>query len=270
MADIHFTATRADLALPAIRRIRSADLNWALAQGWRDFRDLRGDIVFLPLVYPLAGFFALVLAVNASFVPMVFPAVAGLSILGPAVSAGFYELARRHDQGLDLTWTHFFDPLRRPRRRSLLLLTLGLVILFSLWLTAAFLLYRATIAAGYHATVDAGGDLGVRAFVHALFGTTAGWTMIVVGNLIGFAFAAATLVLTFVSFPMVVDGRGDALAAVLTSVRAARFNPSVTAEWGIRVAVLLAIGCVPLFLGLPIVLPVLGYATWRLYTRVVG
>ncbi|HEX4740433.1 MAG TPA: DUF2189 domain-containing protein [Caulobacteraceae bacterium] len=270
MTDIHLTGVRADLALPSIRRIRSADLDWALAQGWRDFRQLRGDIVFLPLVYPLAGFCALVLAVNASFVPMIFPVVAGLSILGPAVSAGFYELDRRRDAGQDLTWIHFFDPLRRPTRGSLLLLTLGLVVLFTLWLTAAFLLYRATIAAGYHATVDAGGDLAVKGFVRALFGTAAGWTMIIVGNLIGFVFAAATLVLTFVSFPMVVDRRGGALAAVLTSLRAARMNPVATIEWGVRVAVLLAIGCIPLFVGLPIVLPVLGYATWRLYTRVVA
>ncbi|HEY2050168.1 MAG TPA: DUF2189 domain-containing protein [Caulobacteraceae bacterium] len=269
MADIHVTATRVDVALPAIRRFRAADLDWALAEGWRDFRQLRGDIVFLPLVYPLAGFFALVLAVNASFVPMVFPAVAGISILGPAVSAGFYELARRRDQGLDLTWTHFFDPLRRRTRGGLLLLTFGLFVLFALWLTAAFLLYRATIAAGYHRTVDAGGDLALRGFLHALFGTSAGWTMIIVGNLIGFAFAVVTLVLTFLSFPMVVDGRGGALTAVLTSLRAARLNPAATADWGVRIAILLAIGCAPLFLGLPIILPLLGYATWRLYTRVV-
>ncbi|MBV8682914.1 MAG: DUF2189 domain-containing protein [Caulobacteraceae bacterium] len=270
MTDIHLTVARTQINLPAIRRIRSSDLDWALAQGWRDFRELRGDIVFLPLVYPLAGFFALVLAVNASFVPMVFPAVAGLSILGPAVSAGFYELARRRDHGQDLTWIHFFDPLRKRTRGSLLILTFGLVVLFALWLTAAFLLYRVTIAAGYHRTVDAGGDLALRAFARALFGTTAGWTMIIVGNLIGFVFAAATLVLTFVSFPMVVDGRGNAVAAVLTSLRVARLSPGAAADWGLRVALLLAIGCLPLFLGLPIVLPVLGYATWRLYTRAVG
>ncbi|HSZ51385.1 MAG TPA: DUF2189 domain-containing protein [Caulobacteraceae bacterium] len=270
MAGIQVTVARSNLSLPAIRRIRSTDLDWALAQGWRDFRQLRGDIVFLPLIYPIAGFFALVLAVNASFVPMVFPAVAGLSILGPAVSAGFYELDRRRDAGQDLTWIHFFDPLRRPTRGGLLLLTLGLFVLFALWLTAAFLVYRATIAAGYHATVDAGGDLGVMAFVRNLFGTQAGWTMIIVGNLIGLAFAVATLALTFVSFPMVVDRRGGAVVAVLTSLRVARLSPGATVGWGLRVAGLLAIGSLPLFVGLPIVLPVLGYATWRLYTRAVG
>jgi uncharacterized membrane protein len=270
MANIHLTTATAGHTLPAVRRIGSKDLDWALSQGWRDFRELRGDIVFLPLVYPVAGFFALVLAVNASFVPMVFPAVAGLSILGPAVSAGFYELARRRDEGLDLTWTHFFDPLRGRRGAELLLLTLGLAILFALWLTAAHLLYRATVGAGYRTTVDATDELSLVAFLHALFGTAAGWTMIIVGNLIGFVFAAATLVLTFVSFPMVVDGRGSAATAVLTSLRAARLNPATTVGWGLRVAVLLALGCLPLFIGLPIVLPVLGYATWRLYTRIVS
>jgi uncharacterized membrane protein len=93
--------------------------------------------------------------------------------------------------------------------------------------------------------------------------------MIVVGNLAGFVFAVVTVTATLISFPMVVDKPVDAVTAVAASIRAVRANPKVTASWGLRVAGLLALGCIPLFVGLAVVLPVLGYATWHLYTRLV-
>ena len=81
--------------LPEIRRIRTHDLNWALAEGWRDFTEKRGDLIFLGLLYPIVCFLAVLLASNAPLRPLLFPLVAGLSIAGPAVASGFYELARR-------------------------------------------------------------------------------------------------------------------------------------------------------------------------------
>jgi uncharacterized membrane protein len=247
--------------LPRVGRIGRADLNWALSEGWKDFRARRGDVLLLPLIYPLAGFAAAVLAFNKSFLPMLFPAVAGLSILGPAVAAGFYELARRREAGLDSNWAHFVDPLRGRGRGALAGLTLGLLVLFVAWLGAASLIF--------HATIGALGPLTLSEFVRQLLTTPGGWTMIALGNLVGFAFAAATLALSLVSFPMVVDRPVGAATAIATSLRAAAHNPTMTALWGLTVAALLLAGCLPLFLGLPIILPVLGYATWHLYTRLV-
>jgi uncharacterized membrane protein len=261
MVDISLVAPPVGVSPAKVRRIGEADLKWALAEGWRDFRARRGDFILLPLVYPLAGFMAFALALNQSLLPMLFPAVAGLSILGPAVAAGFYELARRREAGLDSSWAHFVDPLKGRSRVGLAVLTLGLVALFALWLAVASLVFSATLGVA--------GDLTLSQFLTRLVATPQGWAMIVAGNALGFCFAAATLCLTLVSFPMVVDRPVSALTAVATSVRAVRLNPSAAAGWGLRVAALLAVGCAPLFLGLPIVVPVLGYATWRLYTRLV-
>jgi uncharacterized membrane protein len=262
MASLDFIFQSTEATAPSLRRIGVADLDWAIAEGWKDFKARRGDFLLLPLVYPLAGFAAAVLSLNESFLPMLFPAVAGLSILGPAVAAGFYELARRREAGLDSSWAHFIDPLKGRRRGSLAILTLGLVGLFAAWLGVA--------AALFNLTIGAAGALAFGAFLKALFLTRDGWIMIVVGNLVGFGFAAATLTLTWVSFPMVVDRQVGAWVAVQTSIRAAAVNAPVAATWGLRVAALLVLGCAPLFLGLPIVLPILGYATWRLYTRIVA
>lgn len=249
-------------ARPDVRRIEVDDLNWALSEGWKDFAAKRGDILFLALIYPLAGFAAAAAAFNAQLLPLLFPMVAGLSIFGPAVASGFYELARRREAGLDSSWAHFFDPLRGRGRGSLVLLTVGLAVLFAGWLLAAWGIYAMTIGTAYQPT-------GIAEFARRVFATREGWTLIVVGNLVGFLFALATLVLGVVSFPLVVDKPVDAGTAVVTSIEAVLENPQVMALWGLRVAGLLALGCLPAFIGLAIVLPVLGYATWHLYTRLV-
>jgi uncharacterized membrane protein len=246
-----------------VRRISQSDLDWAIAEGWRDFRAKRGDILVIALLYPVLGFVAAAITIDNRLLPLFFPLVAGVSLLGPAAASGFYEIARRREAGLDASWLHFLDPFRGPNRYSVEILAGCLVILFLCWLAAASTV--AAITVGYGPAV---GIVGAEAFIHRVLYTADGWAMIVLGMLVGFAFAAATLVMGPVSFPMVVDG-ADPWTAVTTSIRAVRANPAATVSWGLRVAGLLALGCLPAFIGLAIVLPVLGYATWHLYTRLV-
>ena len=248
-------------AVPRVRRISQADLGWALAEGWRDFKAERGDVLVLAFVYPLIGAVAILLTFNGALLPMVFPLVAGLSIFGPAAASGFYEIARRREIGLESGWLHFFDPLRGRGRGGLIMLTAGLALWFLAWLGAAWMVYGMTIGADY--------PLSRAEFLRRLLSTPDGLIMIVVGNLVGFAFACVSLAVAVVSFPMAVDKPVRVDLAVETSIRAVAANPWVMASWGVRVAILLALGCLPAFIGLAVVLPVLGYATWHLYTRLV-
>lgn len=247
--------------LPEIRRISTSDLSWALAEGWRDFTEKRGDLIFLGLLYPIICFVAVLFSFNAPLLPLLFPLVAGLSIAGPAVASGFYELARRREEGRDSSWWHFLDPLNGRSRTPLALLTLGIAALFVAWLAVAYAIYQATLGAASPMSV---GDVFGR-----LFTTAEGWELIVLGNLAGAGFAVATLVLAVVSFPMVVDTPVDAATAVRTSLKAVRENPREVFGWGMRVAGLMLLGMIPAAIGLAVVLPWLGYATWHLYTRLV-
>ncbi|TPG52867.1 DUF2189 domain-containing protein [Sphingomonas glacialis] len=261
-ATLHATATPAHAAdLPEIRRIGTADLTWALSEGWKDFTEKRGDLIFLGLLYPVICFVAVALAFNAPLLPLLFPLVAGLSIAGPAVASGFYELARRREEGRDSSWWHFLDPLNGRSRWPLALLTLGIAVLFVAWLGVAYAIYDATFGA---AAAMQPGDVLER-----LFTTPEGWELIVLGNLAGGGFAVVTLVVAIVAFPMVVDQPVDAMTAVRTSLGAVRKNPREALGWGVRVAGLLALGMIPAAIGLAVVLPWLGYATWHLYTRLV-
>jgi uncharacterized membrane protein len=247
--------------LPEVRRIGTSDLNWALAEGWRDFTAKRGDLIFLGLLYPVICFVAVALAFSEPLLPLLFPLVAGLSIAGPAVASGFYELARRREEGRDSSWWHFLDPLNGRSRVPLALLTFGIAVLFVAWLAVAYAIYGATF--GTSAPLRASDVFG------QLFSTRHGWALIVLGNLAGGVFAVITLVVAIVSFPMVVDQPVDAATAVRTSIKAVRENPREVFGWGVRVAALLLLGLIPAAIGLAVVLPWLGYATWHLYTRLV-
>jgi len=245
-----------------IRRISADDLRWALRKGWSDFREKRGELIILGFIYPVVGLLAAVIAANNSLFPEIFPLVAGLSIVGPAVAAGFYELARRREAGENPGWRCFFEPFVGPYRAAISILSLILAALFIAWLVTAWAIYEATVGAGPAPATAA-------EFLRAVFTTAEGWTMIVVGNLAGFAFAAIALTLSIVSFPMVVDRGGGPFKALAASVRATAKNPVMVAVWGATVAVILALASIPLFIGLAVALPVLGYATWHLYTRLI-
>ncbi len=246
---------------PQVRKITGADLDWALSEGWKDFNAKRGDILVLAVLYPVLGLLAAAIALNDRLLPVFFPLVAGLSVMGPAVAAGFYEIARRREAGIDSSWFHFFDPLNGRSRTPLVMLTIMSLVFFVTWIAAAWLIYQATLGQVGPMTLAGGFE--------QLFSTPEGWTMVIVGNLVGAVFAVLTVVLTLVSFPMVVDRPVDAGTAVGTSIRAVTSNAPTVAAWGLRVAGLLLIGSLPLFIGLAVVLPVLGYATWHLYTRMV-
>ncbi|MCE7798593.1 DUF2189 domain-containing protein [Sphingobium sufflavum] len=248
-------------ALPTIHRIDARDLNWALREGMKDFRAMRGDIILAGLIYPTVALLAAALALGGNLIPIIFPMAAAFSLMGPLIAIGFYELARRRESGMDAGWSHFLDPLRGANRMQILGLAAGLVVVALAWLLMAQTIYEGTLG-----TLAPGNLSG---FLSMLFTTAEGWRMIVLGNIAGLAFALVTLATMLVSFPMMVDKTVHASDAVETSLRASFHNPMMTLRWGVTVAVLLALACIPLFLGLAVVLPVLGYASWHLYTRMV-
>jgi uncharacterized membrane protein len=83
-------------------------------------------------------------------------------------------------------------------------------------------------------------------------------------------FALVVLCTTVIAFPLLIDRDVGVTAAVVTSWRAVAANPVPMALWGLIVAVGLLLGSIPLFIGLAIVMPVFGHATWHLYKKVVA
>jgi uncharacterized membrane protein len=259
-----FTAQDATPALPAVRKIGPADLKDALARGLDDFWEMpTTHIIFLSLIYPIAGLFLARMAFGYDVLPLLFPIMAGFALIGPFAGIWLYELSRRREYGLDVHWRHAFDVLRSPSLGSILVLGLLLMAIFVVWIAVAQAIYVATL--GYKPAAAA----SIPEFIRQVLTTPAGWTLIIVGNGIGFLFALLVLTISVVSFPMLVDRNVGVAGAVVTSLRAVAANPVTMALWGLIVAVALVLGSLPLLFGLAVVMPVLGHATWHLYRKVV-
>ncbi len=262
MASSHMlVGASANPAQPAIRRITPSDLWQSLKRGLDDFSAMPSHAIFLCVIYPLLGLLLIGIALGYSMLPLAFPIAAGFALIGPLAAIGLYELSRRREAGLDSSSSHALDVLHSPSLGAIAALGLVLMALFLIWLAVAEAIYVADF--GYAAPASIG------QFVREVFTTSAGWTLIVVGTGIGFLFAVAVLTMSIVSFPLLLDRDVGAAVALLTSIRVVAANPLTVGLWGLIVAALLLIGSLPFFLGLTVVMPVLGHATWHLYRRAV-
>ena len=244
-----------------IRRIGVADIKDALRAGLADFNAMPTHAMFLCLIYPVVGLIMARLAFGYAVLPLLYPLMTGFALVGPLAALGLYELSRRRENGEATSVTHAFDVLQSSSIGGIVALGLLLMAIFGIWIAIANALYIADF--GYGSPTSVGG------FVHDVLTTSAGWHLIIVGNLIGFVFAVAVLTVSAVSFPLLLDRDVGAAVALSTSIRAVLRNPGTMALWGLIVAALLFLGSLPLFIGLTVVMPVLGHATWHLYRKLV-
>ena len=247
---------------PTVSRIGLADLRDAVAKGIDDFKAIPSHAIFLIIIYPIVGLILFRLTFGYDMLPLIFPLIAGFALIGPVASIGLYELSRRREKGLDASAWHAFDVLRSPSIGAIARLGLLLLVIFFTWLVVAQAMYVGIFGHWVPASLEE--------FAHRVLTTPAGWQLIIVGNVCGFLFAVLVLVISVVSFPMLVDRNVGAATAVRTSVRAVLANPMTMAIWGLFVAAALVIGSLPLLFGLAIVLPILGHSTWHLYRKVVS
>jgi uncharacterized membrane protein len=249
-----------DRSVPRVRRISAADLRDVLRQGFEDFGAYRTDVIFLCLLYPLVGLVLSRLIWGYGMVPLLFPLLSGFALIAPFFAVGLNEMSRRREAGRATGWADAFGVAQSPALGSIMALGLLLLALFVLWMGAAHIIWLLTL--GPEPPVS------LQAFARDVLTTDAGWTMAIVGIAVGFVFALAVLVLSVVSFPLLLDRDVGLGTAIKTSLEVVRANPGPMALWGLIIAAALVLGSIPLLVGLAIVFPVLGHATWHLYRKV--
>jgi uncharacterized membrane protein len=248
-------------ALPRICRIDTEDLREVLILGFKDFWAAPTHLIFLGLVYPIVGLMLSRFAFGYRVLPLLFPLVAGFALIGPLAALGIYELSRRRERDLPVRFADAVKVFRSPPNSAILVMAVMMLALFMVWLTVAQWLYQNCFSTPPASIAD---------FAERLTSTPAGWTLIIAGNGIGFLFAVAAMCISVISFPMLLDRPVSAVTAVETSVRAVMANPVAMAKWGLIVAAALMLGTIPLLVGLAVVVPVLGHATWHLYRKLVA
>ena len=182
---------------PMIRTIGWADLKDALVKGLADFKEMPTHVAFLCAIYPFVMLIMARALAGYDVLPLVFPFLAGYTLIGPLVATGMYELSRRREQGLDSRRRHALDVFRSPAFGSIVALGILLMAIYFAWLAAAQAIY------GQYLGSEA--PESIPAFIAQVISTPEGWSVIVVGNGVGFIFAVLVLALSVVSFPMLLD-----------------------------------------------------------------
>ena len=249
-------------AAPVIRTIGLSDLHRALQLGWEDFKAVPSHAIMLCIIYPVLGIVLARVVHGYSVLPLLFPLAAGFALLGPFAALGLYELSRRRETGEEPSAWDAMEVFRSPSFGAMLGLGVLLLALFVTWIATAQAIYVAVF--GYETAA------GIPDFARRVLTTPHGWWLIIVGCGVGFLFALIALCISVVSFPMMLDRHTTAGEAMVTSLRAVAQNPVPMAAWGLIVAALLVLGTLPFFLGLAVVIPLLGHATWHLYRETIA
>lgn len=243
---------------PAVNVLRITDLRDVLRAGWHDFKRAPQFGLFFSAVYVLVGFGMLWL--GAGHVSWILATSLGFPLIAPFAAAGLYEVSRRLEQHKPLVWSEVLGIVWQERTRQLPWLGAIIVIYFLFWTFLAHMIFA--LFMGLSPMTDVSQSW-------AIFLTPNGMVMIAVELVVGAVLAFLLFALTVISLPLVLDREVDFVTAMLRSLELVRKNPGVMLVWASLIAVCSVLALLPWFLGLFIVLPIFGHATWHLYRRAV-
>lgn len=259
LGKIVMATTQQAIAGPALAKdLTLADLRAALGAGWCDFLGNPLYGLFFGAIYVVAGLavaYALFWRGEAGWLV---PVAAGFPLVAPFAAVGLYEVSRRRDLGEPLSWRAVLGALRGSGDDQLLMMGGFVFVAFSFWVIIAHAIFSIFMA-----------ESGIGGESLAVFQTPAVLWMLIVGTAAGALLAWGFYCITVISLPMLVDRDIDFISAISASVRVVRDNTGVMLGWALIIAVALFVAMIPLFLGLLVMLPVLGHATWHLYRRAV-
>lgn len=245
--------------VPEVNEVDLSDLKASLALGWQDFRRAPVLGLVFSAVYVLGGWLIFWAMTTKGQLWWTLPASAGFPILGPFIACGYYEISRRLEAGERLD-AGIFGAIWRQKDRQIPAMAAVIVVYFLFWNFLSHMIFALFLGNATMTNVSS----SIEVFL-----TPEGLTMLTFGTLVGAAFATLLFCLTVVSLPILLDRDVDFVTAMLTSLALVRENPRVMLGWGALISVCLFLGMLPGFLGLFLVLPLFGHASWHLYRRAI-
>lgn len=261
MVDIIERPVGAVAHAPAIRAITFADVKDALQAGVEDFNRAPAIGAAFGAIYAFGGIFLIACVLSLDLGYLVYPLFAGSVLIGPFVAAGLYDVSRELEAGRKPTFRGVLSTVFDQRKRELGWMAFVTIFFFIIWMYQVRLLLALFLGFASFGTL--------QEFVRVLFTTSDGLSFLAVGHVVGAALALGLFSISVISFPLLMDRDLDVVTAMITSVQAVLLSPGPMIAWGLTVVGLLFIGSVPCFLGLVVVLPILGFATWHLYRKTV-
>ncbi|MCV6546200.1 MAG: DUF2189 domain-containing protein [Cohaesibacter sp.] len=245
---------------PIIKDISTEDISAALSAGLRDFQQNFRFGLFFGLFYALGGWMMFWFLTGLELPYLVYPLASGFALIAPFVAAGLYEVSRRTEMGEALEWRSILGAIFSKRGKELRWMAIVTGFAFIIWIDIAIFLY--VIFFGLQ-------EINISDLLGVVIGTPEGALFLTVGNVTGAILGMAVFSITVVAFPMLLHKDVDFVTGMITSVQAVLKNPKTMISWAAFIALMLAISLASFFVGMVVILPLLGHSTWHLYRRTV-
>lgn len=247
---------------PVINTLRAGDVAASLGEGLADFAKAPLFGLFFGGIYAFGGIVIYLLLTRFELPWLILPLAIGFPLVGPFVACGLYEVSRRIEAGEPLAWREVLGVVFRQRERELSWMAFVVLFVFWVWLYQVRLLTALFLGFKPISTIDS--------FFEVVRTSREGLGFLATGTLVGAVLATVLFSVTVIAIPLLMERENDFVTAIVTSVRTVLANPVAMLGYGLVVTVLAVAAMVPMFLGLLVVLPVLGHATWRLYKRAIA
>ncbi|MDF2369547.1 MAG: DUF2189 domain-containing protein [Rhizobiaceae bacterium] len=248
--------------MPAVRAVSFGDISAALWAGLADFMRAPLFGLFFGGVFAAGGLFILAALYVFEMPWMIIPVAIGFPLIGPFVAVGLYEVSRRLSSGRPLIWREVLLVVFRQRETQLGWMAFVVLFIFWMWIYQVRLLFALFL--GFKSIS------GIGRFIEVTTMSAEGLGFLAVGTAFGAALAFVLFSATVIAMPLLLDRELDFVSAMITSFKTVLKSPLPMISWGILITVLAVVAMLPAFLGMIVILPVLGHATWHLYERAIG
>lgn len=247
---------------PTVRALTANDIYRSLIEGWHDFTRAPTLGLIIGAVFALVGII-IVLALSVWGMPwLIYPFAIGFPLVGPFAAVGLYEISRRLETGRPVTLRNVIAVIWAQRGREVAWMAFVMLFVFWIWMYQVRLLIALVLGRMSFATLEG--------FLTVVLTTERGWMFLAIGHLVGAALSLVLYSITVISIPMLLEREVDIVTAMITSVKTVLASPVTMLGWGVIVTLAVLAASLPFFVGLFVVLPVLGHATWHLYRRAVA